>query len=364
VPHGGHLHDGCETPNLPDRYGGAFVRDVCNRRFEIPKNATCADLTERHEALAGRYETGHRLLKEGEYGRFDVQLQPAGDRTKSDGIVGFAGFDAFHQRGSKSQESASKRKAGIAAFAGRAHGAQEIIEPGVAAAPVSGPAEDGIDHAALPERLFQNPGQVFDGDLLFGSKGFESERMRGATDRHGAIGQLHEPQQIELFHPHKFYNTIFMRKEIMAEALRLATENVLAGRGGPFAAIIVRGPDILSRGANLVTSSNDPTAHAEVVAIRRACTSLGSFQLDGCEIYTTCEPCPMCLGAIYWARLDNIYFAATREDAAGAGFDDSLIYREVSLPLEQRQIPIHNLLREEGREPFRLWKSFQDKVPY
>jgi tRNA(Arg) A34 adenosine deaminase TadA len=155
-----------------------------------------------------------------------------------------------------------------------------------------------------------------------------------------------------------------MRKEIMAEALRLATENVLAGRGGPFAAIITRGDDIVSRGSNLVTSSNDPTAHAEVTAIRRACITLNTFQLVGCEIYTTCEPCPMCLGAIYWARLDRIYFAATREDAALAGFDDSLIYREVSTSLDQRAIPITNLMREEGREPMRVWKAFQDKVAY
>jgi guanine deaminase len=155
-----------------------------------------------------------------------------------------------------------------------------------------------------------------------------------------------------------------MRREIMAEALRLATENVLAGRGGPFAAVVTRNDEIVSRGSNLVTSSNDPTAHAEVTAIRRACIALNNFQLTGCEIYTTCEPCPMCLGAIYWARLDRIYYAATRDDAAAAGFDDSLIYREVSTPLDQRAIAITNLMREEGREPMRVWKSLQDKVPY
>jgi tRNA(Arg) A34 adenosine deaminase TadA len=155
-----------------------------------------------------------------------------------------------------------------------------------------------------------------------------------------------------------------MRKEIMAEALRLATENVIAGRGGPFAAIIMQGSEILARGSNLVTSSNDPTAHAEIIAIRRACTSLNTFQLNGCEIYTTCEPCPMCLGAIYWARLDRIYFAATRDDAAGAGFDDSLIYREVAGPFDQRRIPICNFMREEGREPLRVWNSLQQKIRY
>ncbi len=150
----------------------------------------------------------------------------------------------------------------------------------------------------------------------------------------------------------------------MAEALRLATENVLAGRGGPFAAIITRGSEIVARGTNLVTSSNDPTAHAEITAIRRACEDLNTFQLNGCEIYSTCEPCPMCLGAVYWARLDNIYFAATRDDAAAAGFDDSLIYREVAAPLGQRRIPAINFMREEGREPMRVWTSLQQKVAY
>lgn len=150
----------------------------------------------------------------------------------------------------------------------------------------------------------------------------------------------------------------------MTEALRLAAENVVASKGGPFAAVIVRGDRVVSSGTNLVTTSNDPTAHAEVVAIRRACAELGCFQLDGCEIYTSCEPCPMCLGAIYWSRLDRIYFAGTREDAAEAGFDDSLIYREVATPLEQRQIPIESLQREEGREPFRVWKSFQNRIAY
>ena len=155
-----------------------------------------------------------------------------------------------------------------------------------------------------------------------------------------------------------------MRKEIMAEALRLATENVLAGTGGPFAAIVTRGGAIVARGSNLVTSSNDPTAHAEVTAIRRACAALNSFQLKGCEIYTTCEPCPMCLGAIYWARLDRIYYAASREDAAAAGFDDSLIYQEVAASMDHRAIPIVNLMREDGLEPMRVWKSFQEKITY
>ncbi len=125
-----------------------------------------------------------------------------------------------------------------------------------------------------------------------------------------------------------------------------------------------RGNDIVARGANLVTSSNDPTAHAEVTAIRRACDSLKTFQLHGCEIYTTCEPCPMCLGAIYWARLDRVYYAATREDAALAGFDDSLIYREVAAPINRRAIPMINLMREEGGMPMQIWKTSQEKITY
>ena len=155
-----------------------------------------------------------------------------------------------------------------------------------------------------------------------------------------------------------------MRKEMMVEALRLATENVIAGRGGPFGALITRGGEVVSRGSNLVTSSNDPTAHAEVTAIRTACAVLNTFQLHGCDIYTSCEPCPMCLGAIYWARLDRIYFAATRDDAAAAGFDDSFIYREVAAPLDRRAIPAINFLREEGREPMRVWNSFEKKIAY
>jgi guanine deaminase len=155
-----------------------------------------------------------------------------------------------------------------------------------------------------------------------------------------------------------------MRKQVMAEVLRMATENVIAGRGGPFAAIVTRGNEIIARGTNLVTSTNDPTAHAEVTAIRLACTAVGGFQLIGCEIYTSCEPCPMCLGAIYWSRLDRIYFAATREDAAASGFDDAAIYQEVSSPLDRRVIPIINMMREEGREPMRVWNSMAEKTPY
>ena len=155
-----------------------------------------------------------------------------------------------------------------------------------------------------------------------------------------------------------------MQKEVMAEAIRLAVENVRARRGGPFAALIVRGGEIVSRGTNRVTSTNDPTAHAEVVAIREACSALVTFELGDCEIYTTCEPCPMCLGAIYWARLRAIYFGGTRQDAANAGFDDSLIYQELQLPFEARQISMMQCTTEDALAPFRAWQELQDKIPY
>src|SRR6202046_179086 len=131
-----------------------------------------------------------------------------------------------------------------------------------------------------------------------------------------------------------------MSDTFMARALALSLENVRSGRGGPFGAVIVRGGKIIAEGVNSVTATNDPTAHAEMVAIREACRKLGSFELTGCEIYTSCEPCPMCLGAIYWARPDRVYFGSTAEDAANAGFDDSFIYREISQLHAQRKIPM------------------------
>ena len=125
----------------------------------------------------------------------------------------------------------------------------------------------------------------------------------------------------------------------MRRAIKLAAENVRAGRGGPFGAVVVQGPQVIAEGTNLVTSTNDPTAHAEVVAIRRACAALGTFQLSGCELYTSCEPCPMCLGAIYWARPSAMYFGATHVDAADAGFDDSFIYQQTRMKVSDRAIP-------------------------
>ena len=150
----------------------------------------------------------------------------------------------------------------------------------------------------------------------------------------------------------------------MKQAIERAMENVLSGQGGPFGAIVVKGSRVIASGANSVTSTNDPTAHAEVIVIREACRILGTFQLTGCEIYTSCEPCPMCLGAIYWARPDRVYFAATASDAAEAGFDDSLIYREISEPHGRRRIPFEPMMREAGLEPFRAWMQKNDRIRY
>jgi guanine deaminase len=149
----------------------------------------------------------------------------------------------------------------------------------------------------------------------------------------------------------------------MAEAIRLAAENIHAG-GGPFAALVVHDGHIIARGTNRVTASNDPTAHAEVAAIREACRILGSFQLTGCEVYTTCEPCPMCLGAIYWARPSAVYYACTKEDAAAAGFDDSFIYDEIRCVPAERRIPMTQALRAEARQIFEEWKTTGGRVEY
>lgn len=150
----------------------------------------------------------------------------------------------------------------------------------------------------------------------------------------------------------------------MREAIRLSIENVNFGNGGPFGAVIVKDNKIIARGVNKVTSDNDPTAHAEVVAIRNACKELGTFQLDGCEIYTSCEPCPMCLGAIYWARPDKMYYANTKQDAADIDFDDDFIYQELALPYTERKLVTIQLLRDEANEAFKLWKTSNDKIEY
>jgi tRNA(Arg) A34 adenosine deaminase TadA len=150
----------------------------------------------------------------------------------------------------------------------------------------------------------------------------------------------------------------------MQRAIALAIENVRFGRGGPFAAIVAKDGRVVASGTNRVSTSNDPTAHAEIVAIRSACAELGSFQLDGCDLYSTCEPCPMCLGAIYWARPARVFFAATSADAAEAGFDDAYIYRQISVPIALRSIPFVPLMRVEALACFRAWQEQQDRVPY
>jgi guanine deaminase len=153
-------------------------------------------------------------------------------------------------------------------------------------------------------------------------------------------------------------------ERLMSQTIALALENVRSGKGGPFAALVVKEGKILGEGTNLVTLMNDPTAHAEILAIRAACKKIASFELTGCEIYATCEPCPMCLGAIYWARLARIYFAANSADAAHAGFDDSLIYAEVNKPATTRKIPMAQLLREDALNVFRAWEQKPNKITY
>jgi guanine deaminase len=150
----------------------------------------------------------------------------------------------------------------------------------------------------------------------------------------------------------------------MTQAIELAIDNVRSGRGGPFAAVIVKDGRVIATGTNQVTASNDPTAHAEIVAIRAACTALGSFQLDGCDIYTTCEPCPMCFGAIYWARPARVFFGATASDAAEAGFDDAFIYQQLGVDRRQRKIPFVEMSREEALQCFREWQARPDRIKY
>lgn len=155
-----------------------------------------------------------------------------------------------------------------------------------------------------------------------------------------------------------------MNEDWMRKAIRLAVENVASGRGGPFGALIVKEDQIVATGVNLVVASNDPTAHAEVVAIRAACQALQTYDLSGCELYTSCEPCPMCLGAVYWARPAAYYYACTRTHAAEIGFDDDLIYREIALAPAHRSIPGHCLMPDEGLQPFVEWAQSTRKTLY
>lgn len=156
---------------------------------------------------------------------------------------------------------------------------------------------------------------------------------------------------------------IMTNDELMREAIRLSIENVAAG-GGPFGAVIARGGEIIAIGVNRVTATNDPTAHAEVSAIRGAAQRLGTFNLAGCEIFTSCEPCPMCLGAIYWARLDKVYYANTKADAKAIGFDDSFIYDELALPQDRRKLSAEAMMRNEAIKAFELWAAKEDKTEY
>ena len=151
--------------------------------------------------------------------------------------------------------------------------------------------------------------------------------------------------------------------DFMREAVRLSAETVKNG-GGPFGAVIVKNGEIIATGVNRVTANNDPTAHAEVSAIRAAGQKLGTFDLSGCDIYTSCEPCPMCLGAIYWAHLDRMYYACNKDDAADAGFDDSFIYKELEIDPKDRRLKSENLLRPEALKTFEMWKEKGDKVEY
>ena len=154
-----------------------------------------------------------------------------------------------------------------------------------------------------------------------------------------------------------------MKNEFMKKAIELSIESVNSG-GGPFGCVIVKNEKIISEGSNKVTSSNDPTAHGEIVAIREACKKINNFSLSGCELYSTCEPCPMCLSAIYWARIDKIYYANTRKDAQKIDFDDSLIYSEFQKNIDQRKIPMIQMMRNEALKAFELWDKKKDKIKY
>ena len=153
-------------------------------------------------------------------------------------------------------------------------------------------------------------------------------------------------------------------EDFMKEAIELSVNNVLKNNGGPFGAVVVKDGKIIARGYNQVTANNDPTAHAEVVAIREACKVLGTFQLTNCEIYTSCEPCPMCLGAIYWARPSKVYYANTKEDAAAIEFDDDFIYKEIEKPIHEREMKFIQIMRNEAQAGFSAWKNKTDKISY
>jgi len=159
-------------------------------------------------------------------------------------------------------------------------------------------------------------------------------------------------------------NKTKVHTEFMNEAVKESTEGMMKNHGGPFGTVVVKDGKIIGRGHNCVTSTNDPTAHAEIVAIREACKNLDCFQLTDCDIYTSCEPCPMCLGAIYWARPRKVYFANTKTDAARIGFDDSFIYDEIRVSLDKRKIPFEQISSAEALEVFKNWTEKEDKIKY
>ena len=154
-----------------------------------------------------------------------------------------------------------------------------------------------------------------------------------------------------------------MNNQFMTQAIELSIKSVKNGTG-PFGAVVVKDNKIISEGFNTVTKANDPTSHAEIVAIRNACKKLNNFSLQGCYLYTTCEPCPMCLSAIYWARIDKVYYANTRDDAKKIDFSDSLIYEELNKPIKERKIPMHQIMRDEALKAFEMWDKKEDKVKY
>ena len=156
----------------------------------------------------------------------------------------------------------------------------------------------------------------------------------------------------------------FMVRDFMVRAIELSVENVRSGSGGPFGAVIVKDGKVIAEAANRVTATTDPTAHAEVLAIRQACAKLGDFELKGCDLYTSCEPCPMCLGAIYWARIQKVYFGSCAADAAKAGFDDSAIYEQIQHAHTEREIPMIQMMREEALASFRAWEESSGKIRY
>jgi non-canonical purine NTP pyrophosphatase (RdgB/HAM1 family) len=266
-------------------------------------------------------------------------------------------------------------------------------EPGVHSARYAGPdATDARNNALLLERLkgVENRTARFVCVIALAEKGKLIRTFRGSVEGrilhelrgNGGFGYdplfFHEPfgrtfgeaplgDKMLVSHRAQALGAMFdflRAQRFMRQAIQQAIENVSSGRGGPFATLVVKDGRVIGSGTNEVTSRNDPTAHAEVVAIREACQVLGSFQLEGCDIYSTCEPCPMCFGAVYWARPRRLFFAATAQDAADAGFDDRFIYAQIAEEPGKRAIPFMQVMREEALECLRLWVRKPDKVPY